>query len=72
MQREQVSDDHLELNALKNVKLKMATFAMIVGNSKDCMRYNILSNNSGAVESHFWSMDIKVIKFFFQMGKISK
>jgi hypothetical protein len=58
VQSEKVNADDTEfkeylLNALKNLKSKMKSLSIVVGNSNNYTSYSILSGKSEAVESGF-------------------
>jgi hypothetical protein len=70
-QSEQVNADNTEfkeyvLNALKNLKSKMKSLTIVVGNSNNYTGYSILSGKSEAVESGFGFMGIEGYKVLFK------
>jgi hypothetical protein len=57
------------LNALKQLKSKMKTLTIVVGNSNNYTGYSVLSGKSEAVESGYGFMDIVGYKIIFKWLK---
>jgi hypothetical protein len=57
------------LKALTNIKSKLKTLTIVVGNSNNYMGYSVLSGKSGAIESGFGFIGITGYKIIFKWLK---